>query len=101
MPTYEDVGFDKFLNRKAPQKVTEYNEDETSVLIPRLSGSSLFSGTSKSADSKMEIDWDKPLITIRDNANVRVYLGKIPGYEDTYGIKVWDADNVSLLDETG
>lgn len=98
--SYLDSGYDKFFSRN---KVTStvMLDDQSSLVIKQITGSTLASGISQSNDGKIRVDWDKKQVVVADGANTRVVLGKIPGTaDDIYGIKIYNDEGDLVFDVT-
>ncbi len=98
--SYDQIGFDSFLNRELPDIKTQYLEADASYLLPQLSGSQISGGTTTSADGKIIINWDTGEVIFSDGGRGRVFLGKIQG-SDEYGIKIVDADGNEVMSTVG
>lgn len=83
---YRTAGYDKFLTRKMSALVEPEDilEDEGSLRLDKILGSTIFSGQSTDSDNLLEIDWDKEKITVGDNARDRVIIGNF-AEEGVYG----------------
>lgn len=96
---YLTTGLNKFFQKGSSSN--ELMEDQASFDVQQISGSNLSSGISKSIDGKLKIDWNNTLISAEDGARNRVEIGKLPGTDNEYGLRVTDVNGNELFSVGG
>lgn len=113
----EKAGFDEFLNRSSEEpslftrstanysdQVLGYQpeilDDESSMFIRQLSGSSIAGGITKSQDGKLQVDWAKGSFIANDGSRNRVEIGRLPGSQ-LFGIRIYDASGDEIFSAAG
>lgn len=91
--SFLDAGFNNFLVREFPQASSSQrdllSEDDFDSLVEGISGSKITSGTSRSKDNRLKINWDDSLLSFSDGLNDVVQIGVFD--DGTSGVRIRDA----------
>lgn len=96
MDDYQQLGYDKFLNK--PKQQTEVASDEFDIYVDKITGSKITEGAAQSTNGRLEIDFDDGGILIKEGDVVRAELKKF--VDNKIGLRVYNKDGTVSIDNT-
>jgi len=92
---YTDLGYDKALN-KQQDVVERYTDVDFDQKVDAISASKITQGVSQG--TKLGLDYDNGLVTVKENNTTRVVTGKF--LDGKFGMRVYDSSGVQVIDNT-
>jgi len=92
---YTQLGYDKALN-KQQDVVERYTDVDFDQKVDSISASKITQGVSQG--TKLGLDYDNGLVTVKENNTTRVVTGKF--LDGKFGMRVYDSSGVQVIDQT-
>ena len=92
---YTDLGYDKALN-KQQDVVERYTDVDFDQKVDSISASKITQGVSQG--TKLGLDYEKGVVTVKENNTTRVVTGKF--LDGKFGMRVYDSSGVQVIDQT-
>ena len=92
---YTQLGYDKALN-KQQDVVERYTDVDFDQKVDSISASKITQGVSQG--TKLGLDYDNGLVTVKENNTTRVVTGKF--LDGKFGMRVYDSSGNVTVDST-